>query len=48
MLERDSSANLRPGNTYVAKGVDALGGLLDLTAHNLRNELGGELAESAA
>jgi hypothetical protein len=34
--------------TYVAKGVDALGGLLDLTAHNLRNELGGELAESAA
>lgn len=34
--------------TYVAEGVDALGGLLDLTAHNLRNELGGELAESAA
>ena len=34
--------------TYVAQGVDALGGLLDLTAHNLRNELGGELAESAA
>lgn len=35
-------------DTYVAQGVDALGGLLHLTAHNLRNELGGELAESAA
>jgi hypothetical protein len=34
--------------TYVTQGVDALGGLLHLTAHNLRNELGGELAEGAA
>ena len=48
LLEQDSSADLRSENTYVTEGVDALGGLLDLTAHNLRNELGGELAESAA
>ena len=47
LLEQDSSANLRPENTYVTEGVDALGGLLDLTAHNLRDELGGELATPA-
>jgi hypothetical protein len=32
----------------ILQGVDALGGLLDLTANNLRNELVGELRESAA
>lgn len=40
--------DLQPFSTYVAQGVDALGSLLHLTAHNLRNELGGELAEGAA
>lgn len=34
-------------NTYVLEGVDALGGLLDLTANNLGDELGSELLESA-
>lgn len=34
--------------TYVLEWVDTLGALLDLAADNLRNELGGELAESAA
>ena len=48
MLEPDSSANLRSGNTYVAKGVDALGGLLNLAADDLGNELVGELRQSAA
>ena len=36
------------GNTYVLEGVDALGGLLDLTADNLRDELRGELVKGAA
>lgn len=35
-------------STYVLKWVDALGGLLDLTANDLWDELGGELAEGAA
>ena len=34
--------------TYVLEGVDALGGLLDLAADHLRDELGGELGEGAA
>ena len=36
------------GSTYVLEGVDALGGLLDLTADDLGDELGSELGESAA
>ncbi len=33
--------------TYILQGVDALGGLLDLAADDLRNELGGKLGEGA-
>lgn len=36
------------GPTYVLEGVDALGGLLDLAANDLRNQLAGELLEGAA
>lgn len=35
-------------STYVLEGVDALGALLDLTADNLWDQLGGKLAEGAA
>lgn len=34
--------------TYILQGVDALGGLLDLTTNDLRDELVGELRQSAA
>lgn len=34
--------------TYVLEGVDALGGLLDLAANDLRDQLAGELLQSAA
>lgn len=34
--------------TYVLQGVDALGGLLDLTANNLGNQLGNQLGQGAA
>ena len=36
------------GSTHVLEGVDALGGLLNLAANNLGNELGGELGKGAA
>ena len=35
-------------HTYVLEGVDALGGLLDLAADHLGDELGGELSKGAA
>lgn len=35
------------GKTNILQGVDALGGLLDLTSNNLGDELVGELGESA-
>lgn len=34
--------------TYVLEGVDALGGLLDLAANDLRNQLAGELLQGTA
>lgn len=34
--------------TYILEGVDALGGLLDLTTNNLGDELVGELGQGAA
>ena len=38
----------RQCQTYVLERVDALGGLLDLAADNLGDELGGELGKGAA
>jgi len=38
----------KPWSTYVLEGVNALGGLLDLAANNLRDELRDELVEGAA
>jgi len=37
-----------PFQTHVLEGIDALGGLLDLAADNLGDQLGGELGEGAA
>jgi len=39
---------LHLANVDILQGVDALGGLLDLTTNDLRNELVGELRQSAA
>lgn len=36
------------GSTYVLEGVDALGGLLDLTADDLGDQLAGQLLQGAA
>lgn len=39
---------MEEGATYILQGVDALGGLLDLTANDLGDKLVGELRQSAA